>query len=129
MKRGRPSFEPTQEQRNLVTALAGMMPHEDIGSLIVRTDSKGVRRGINRETLVKYFAEELASGKARIDAICIQGLVQKMQAADLGALCFYAKTRMGWREKPLEHRAVDGEGNDVAPAPITIVLSRDEASL
>ena len=120
---GRAAFTPTDGQRSLVTALAGMLSHEDIASLI------GPPGGIHLSTLKKYFPDELASGRARVDAICIQGLVRKMQSGDLGALCFYAKTRMGWREKPLEHRAVDAEGNDVAAAPITIVISRDEAAL
>jgi hypothetical protein len=92
---------------------AGGKTQEQISRVIGTRDDDGVVRGISETTLREHFATELAKGKDHVDAICITGLVAKMQAGDLGAICFYAKTRMGWREKnQTDMRFVDGEGND-----------------
>lgn len=55
-------------------------------------------RGIDDNTLRKHFRRELDIGVAKVNALCGQGLVRLMQEGNLGALCFWAKTRMGWRE-------------------------------
>ena len=89
---GRPAFEPTQADRDKVWQLAGFMSQDDIARLIGD-------KGIHVDTLREHFAHELAVGRPRADALCCNGLMRKMQAGDLGAICFYAKTRMGWREK------------------------------
>ncbi len=70
--------------------VAAGIPQERIGRCI--------GPGISPESLNRHFRDELDTGKDKIDAICAQGLVRLMQEGNLGALCFWAKTRMGWRE-------------------------------
>lgn len=89
---GNPPFVPTDSQRSLVSILAGIFKHEDIASQIGP-------RGIDPKTLRQHFPHELEAGKSRVDALCAQGIVKAMQAGEAWALCFYAKTRMGWRER------------------------------
>lgn len=89
---GRPAFVPTQADRDKVWQLAGLMSQDDIARLVGE-------KGVSVDCLRDHFQHELAVGKARTDAICCNGLIRKMQSGDLGAICFYAKTRMGWREK------------------------------
>jgi hypothetical protein len=55
-------------------------------------------RGIDLKTMRKHFSHELAVGVTKVNGLCAQGLVKLMQEGNLGALCFWAKTRMGWRE-------------------------------
>jgi hypothetical protein len=101
---GRVPFEPTEADRSLVKALASVgFQHSQIAG-IVRPG------GIGESTLRKYFSYELAVGKDHIDAICVTGIVKAMQAGNLAAMFFWAKTRMGWREKDSDDgdtRAVD----------------------
>jgi hypothetical protein len=98
---GRPPFGPTETERSLVKALRGAgFRHEDIASLIGP-------HGVNRETLEKYFPDELRAGKAHIDAICVTGIVRLMQQDNPAALFFYAKTRLGWRETQDHHLTGD----------------------
>jgi len=56
-------------------------------------------RGVAVETLKRAFAHELATGKERIHAICMMGIVNAMLRGEAWACCFYAKTQMGFREK------------------------------
>jgi hypothetical protein len=55
--------------------------------------------GLTDDTLRQHFARELAIAKDKLDGICMTGIAKAMQTGEAWALCFYAKTRMGWREK------------------------------
>lgn len=59
-------------------------------------------RGISEPTLRKHFEYELTAGVARINALCTRGIVGAMMKGQAWALCFWAKTRMGWREKEVD---------------------------
>ena len=62
-KRGRPEFEPTDEQRKLVDQLAGYgIPEPDIAKLVINPQTK---EPISPMTLRKHFREELDTGHVR----------------------------------------------------------------
>ncbi len=88
----------------MVSAMAAVgVPHENIASII------GLK-GIAVKTLRKHFAHELQIGKTKLDGICVSGIARAMQGGQAWALCFYAKTRMGWREKVPEGETHDDNG-------------------
>ena len=62
------------------------------------------------KTLRRHFAHELAIGKTKLDGICVSGIAKAMQSGQAWALCFYAKTRMGWREKAPEGETQNDDG-------------------
>ena len=80
---GRPRFEATTEQRNMVTALKGCgIDHPTIADLV----------RVPLRTLEKYFKAEIAQGKERVKARIGLGLVQRALAGDNTAAIFYMKT-------------------------------------
>lgn len=98
-------YQSTETERNLVLALRGTgLTEEQIASQIGP-------RGVAVETMKKAFQHELDTGKAKIDGICVTGIVKAMQAGEAWALCFYAKCRMQWRERT----AIEVTGPDGGP--------------
>ena len=88
----------------MVSVMAAVgVPHENIASIIGP-------KGIAVKTLRRHFAHELAIGKAKLDGICVSGIARAMQAGQAWALCFWAKTRMGWREKAPEGEIQNDNG-------------------
>lgn len=89
---GRKPFTPNDDERRQVEAMAGFgVPVKEIAAL--------VRGGIDYDTLMKYFSEEMERGRAKANAQIGKGLFQKALGGDTTAMIFWAKTRMGWREK------------------------------
>lgn len=115
-KRGQPRYQPTEADRTTVLVMtAAGIKQEDIAPCIGSS-------GIDPKTLRKHFPHELSIGVAKVNGLCGQGIVRAMQNGEAWALCFWAKTRMGWREKAtLEHQMLDDQGNPVR-AGVTIVL-------
>jgi hypothetical protein len=80
-------------------------------------------KGIDPKTLRKHFAHELSIGVAKVNALCSQGIVRAMQNGEAWSLCFWAKTRMGWREKSAhEHQMLDDQGNPTRPTGVVIIV-------
>ena len=80
------------------------------------------KHGISEPSLRKHFPHELKTGVAKINGLCVQALVRAMQKGEAWAVCFWAKTRMGWREKStVEHQTLDEDGKPTRPG-ITIVI-------
>ena len=105
MARAGVAYVPTDEARRNVRMWAGL------GS-----DQKKIstRLGIGLSTLLRYFENELKEGE--FDAATqVQGkLFEACMQGHGWAICFYLKTRCGWREvQRLEHTGADG-------GPITI---------
>ena len=74
------------------------LPQKDIGYVMQ----------VSEDTVKKYFAEEIAAGPAEANARVGQFLFQQAQK-NLTAAIFWAKTRMGWREKSeIAHTGADG---------------------
>ena len=85
------AFQPTEEQRRTVKAMAGLgVPHEGIAVLL----------DIDAKTLRKYFCLELERGSVEATAKVAQSLFQLATAGkNVAAAIFWMKARAGWREK------------------------------
>lgn len=89
---GPKAYRPTAADRAIVVAMsASGKTQEQIGPCI--------GKGLSDDTLRKHFPRELAIAKDSLDGICVTGIAKAMKKGHSWALCFYAKTRMGWREK------------------------------
>lgn len=112
-KPGRPPFEPTAEQRELVKQLAGLgTRHEDIARLIK----------IDEGTMRKHFGDELEAGRAEANAKVAHSLFKAALAGVPAAMIFWLKTRAGWREvHAVEHTGKDGEPLPTAPAAQVVI--------
>ena len=97
---GGPRHEPTSSTRNTVRshAMAGT-PQQKIADLM----------GISKNTLRKFYKDELNLGISQANAVVARGLYSAASGEDfregiggysdfLRAAMFWAKTRMGWRE-------------------------------
>lgn len=101
---GRKPFEPTTAERKQVEAFVGFgLPYEHICALI--------QDGIGIDTLRKYFATELLTGKAKAGAKIGQTIFQKAINGDTTALIWWSKCQMGWRE------------NAAPPAPVAQAIT------
>ncbi len=85
------AFEPTDEQRRTVRAMAGFgVPHEDIATLLE----------IDAKTLRKHFRRELDRGSIEATAKVAQTLfAMATSGQNVAAAIFWMKARAGWREK------------------------------
>jgi hypothetical protein len=89
-------FEPTDDQRRLVRALAGFgIVHDDIARQV----------GCEPKTLRKHFREELDRGSVEATAKVAQSLFQMATTGkNVAAAIFWMECRAGWREKSqVEH--------------------------
>lgn len=87
----RPPYEPTEEARAQVEALAGYGIRQDEIARFLDIDPK---------TLRKHYRDELDNAEVRANAEVARSL--HMQATDGGnvsAAIFWLKARAGWREK------------------------------
>jgi len=88
--RGRPPFEPNEEQRRLVRAMAGYgVPQDDI-AIVVRCSPPTLRR---------RFRLELDTATIEANARVAQTLYQQATTpGNIAATIFWLKARAGWRE-------------------------------
>jgi hypothetical protein len=112
---GRPEFEPSEKDREMVEKLAnwGVAEHH-IAPL--------VGDGIHLNTLRKHFMTELERGRAKASAGIGQTLFQKAMAGDVASLIWWTKTQMRWTEAP---RQIEVSGN----ISITDALAQAQARL
>jgi hypothetical protein len=89
---GRPSFEPSQSQRQMVEAMAGCgVPEADIAVVV----------GIAPKTLRKHFRDELDTGHIKASAKVAGNLYRIATGSGreaVTAAIFWLKVRAGWRE-------------------------------
>jgi hypothetical protein len=93
---GRPPHEPTEKSRAKVKALSAYgTPQEQIARAL----------DIHRETLTKYYRDELDLGAIEANAKVAETLFQQgVRDGNTTALIWWTKSRMGWREKhDVEH--------------------------
>ena len=103
------SFDPTDEQRRIVRALAAVgVPQEAISNHLE----------IDAKTLRKHLRRELDGGMLEANVKVAQTLFS-MATVDrnVAACIFWMKARGGWREK----NALDTDGNPQEAPQITIV--------
>lgn len=96
----RPSFNPTPEQRELVTALARIGVRQDVIAPLIK-DARG--RPISGPTLRKHFRDELDQAELLAGAAVSNALFRTATDPKGGmratvAAIFWCKTRLGWRE-------------------------------
>ncbi len=113
---GRPGHKPTEEQRNTVKLMsAGGIDRDMICRCI------GIK---SKQTLMKYYRDELDMAKAQLDAEVVGHLIGKIRGGDTASIIFYLKTRMNWKESQVIDvnliPAVTFNVNFVKPAGITI---------
>ena len=84
-------FEPSQEQRRMARAMAGLgLPQEQI-ALLLEIDAK---------TLRKHFRDDLDRGMAEANVKIAQSLFNMATTGNnVAAAIFWMKARAGWREK------------------------------
>jgi hypothetical protein len=110
-------FEPTEEQRRLVRAMAGFG---------IRQDDIAAHLEIDPKTLRKHFRRELDRGTVEANAKVAQSLFNMTtQGNDVAAAIFWMKARAGWREKhDLEVTGKDGAPLVPPPPPLTVTFVR-----
>jgi hypothetical protein len=117
IKKGRPCFRPTDEQRRMVEAMTGYgIPQKDIARVI----------GIHEESLRKHFREQLDTGSAKANARVAEFLFEHATGqrgeGSVTAAIFWLKTRARWKETTsTEHSGPDGK-------PIEIVDPKAEVA-
>jgi hypothetical protein len=91
---GRPSHDPTDQQRATVKAMSAYgVPQHDIARVI----------GIHDETLRKHYRDELDLGVIEANAKIAETLFrQATKEGNTTAAIWWSKSRMGWKEK-VEH--------------------------
>ena len=117
-KGGRPPFEPTDEHRFQVEMAVGLGIKQDaIAQLIVNPETG---KGISRTTLQEHFADEIARGRPKLEAMIGRTLVEKAMGDDKSAVTaaiWLTKAQFGWRgEDKLVHEIDANTGVLVAPA-------------
>lgn len=74
-------------------------------------------KGISETTLRKHFAEELATAYMKANAQVAAKLFERIQAGELGAICFWLKCRARWQEVVrYEH-----SGPDSGPVQLDVI--------
>lgn len=101
-------FEPTEDQRLLVSCLAIVpIQPKNICRFIINPKTE---KPVGLETLYNHFAEELSDGGAATASLCMSALTRNMRAggqpANTAAI-FVLKTRFGFRER-IELENIDG---------------------
>ena len=112
-------FEPSDEQRRTVRAMAGYgMPHIDIGTFL----------DIDAKTLRKHFTRELEMGSIEATTKVAQSLFRMAtEGKHVAAAIFWMKARAGWREKQLPPPDdEDVRPEDLTDEELTRIIRREE---
>lgn len=116
---GRPAFQPSKENRNLVTVLRGAGTAPEVIARLLK---------ISERTLYAHFPDELAHGKAEVVARIGSSLVQKALKGDNSSAQYYLSRNGGaaWADKQkIEHSGPDGA---VLPSVVIQVTDPIEAA-
>jgi transposase-like protein len=115
MSGGRPSFEPDDKQRLVVTTLAACGTRF---ALIAK------HIGVDAKTLRRYFRKELNEGHQDANALVARSLFGQAIAGNTTAQIFWLKTRAGWRETAVvQNQLLDRDGNPVDQPKLGISFS------
>lgn len=111
-KVGHPSHEPTPADKNTVEAMVVCgIPEDHIARVL----------GIVPVTLRKHYREVIDTAVARVHGLAVGKLIGAMYRGEPWAICFYLKTRAGWREQNrIEHTGADGQ--PLIPARVEVVV-------
>lgn len=91
-KRGRPAWEPTDQDRARVElAVALGMTQEQVALLL----------GVSVDSLDRHCRKELDAGAVKANLQVGGALFKKAMGGDTAAQIWWSKTRMGWKETQL----------------------------
>jgi hypothetical protein len=118
VRRGRPSFVATDQQRNLVKILCAAGHNQA---------TIGARIGVNVDTLRKHFRTELDEGTDFANSALGEVLYKKALAGDIIALQTWFDRRggSGWRKRT----ASETSGPDGGPIQVAATARRDLSHL
>lgn len=91
-KMGRPPHQPTARSREQVEVLVA------IGNTV---EEIGLVMGIHGDTLQLHYAEELATGRFKVNQRIVENLIRQALKDDIRAfpaIKFYMNCKMGWSE-------------------------------
>lgn len=110
------AFQPTEEQRRTVKAMAGLgVPHDGIAVLLE----------VDPKTLRKYFHTELERGSVEATAKVAQSLFQMAtQGKNVAAAIFWMKARAGWREKQEVQITTDADLSRLTDEELDLLLGQ-----
>lgn len=89
-----PAHKPTSDQRKMVEAMSAYgIPQDDISAVV----------GIDRNTLAKYYRQELDQASAKANAKVAERLYDRAINGDVKAMMFWLERRGGdaWKNKPV----------------------------
>lgn len=113
---GRPPFEPTEQQRETVAnMIACGITQEQIALYL----------DIDDNTLRKHFRRELDTAATAANAKVGKSLFIKATSGDVGAMVWWTKTRMGWKERQ-EIAHTDAEGKSLGLVFVPVKNGADE---
>lgn len=99
-KAGRPSKEPTPEQRRRIETLAGYgLTEEEIEDI----------EGLSRETIRKWCKAELVRGRGKAKALVIDQLFGNIKKGKEASIFFWLKCRARWSERAGDVAAIAEE--------------------
>jgi hypothetical protein len=112
----RDRYHPTDEDRNIVQVLAGILtPHNEIALVMVNPRTK---KPISITTLRKAFKDQLAHGRARVKAFAVGKMFKLISNDHPAMIMFYLKTQCGFRETS-HHQLSGAGGGPIVTAQIT----------
>jgi hypothetical protein len=111
-----PAWEPNTQDRS--TVMMGMtlgMTEERIAALLTLPPANGGKGspGITVETLHRYFPEEIATGKDKLEMQLAGTMWSKAMGNSNGAVTagiFLAKSKFGWRDNVVIDLGADDDG-------------------
>jgi len=125
---GRKPFEPTDDDRRLVSSLAGFgAPHEYIASCIVNPQTG---KAMTPKTLRVHFRAELDTAAEKTNALVAQSLFKHATGAGKGAVTaaiFWMKVRAGWKE-PAQGIELTGKDGGPVEQRTTVVDEKQVAA-
>lgn len=94
-------FVPSAEQRQQVELMVGLgLTYEEIAVLTINPSTN---KGISTATLQQHFADQLATGRAKVKSIVTQSLVKRAidpsHANGAASAMFILKCQYGWKER------------------------------
>jgi hypothetical protein len=97
-------FDPTDEQRKSVEAMAGYgIPVEDMAKMVINPNTG---EAVCKATMYNKFKNELSVGMTKANAKIAESLYRQATGGNTTAAIWWSKARMGWKET--QKQEVDG---------------------
>ena len=104
--RGRPRYEPTNEERmNVLMWVIAGHTQESIAAQFNRKNPGFVTR---------YFKNEWRKGRQQVDGLVVSQLLKRIKAGDTRAIIFYCETRLGWTRNNFVPPVAERQADDIS---------------